>query len=335
MNALDRHALGVLPRPGRSTGTADAGAVKRAFGCAAVAAAVRASSRCPCQSVSCAGGSSVMPSHQTSPSSVSATLVKIVLLGAAIAIALGLDFDRSAGRDAEEARLRVDGVEPAVRAGLDPGDVVADGGDLPALEALRAGSAWRSWSCRRRSGTRRRRRSSRPRGSRRPGSACARRASPRRAPCTRRCAARSTSCRAARCRRSREPKRPDRALLGEVDDVLVLRVARPGDVLLARPSGTPTECRHGTNSPSSPSTSSTALAHAGHDPHVDDDVGGVGDLHADLRDGRADRAHAERHDVHRPARACTREQPGEGALHLLRRPSSCWSARRRSWRRCR
>lgn len=30
----------------------------------------------PFQSVRCAGGSSVMPSHQTSPSSVSATLVK-------------------------------------------------------------------------------------------------------------------------------------------------------------------------------------------------------------------------------------------------------------------
>ena len=35
-----------------------------------------------------------------------------------------------------------------------------------------------------------------------------------------------------------------------------------------------------------------ALAHAGHDPHVDRDVGRVGELHADVGDGRAERAHA-------------------------------------------
>src|SRR6266436_3417102 len=39
----------------------------------------------------CAGGASVMPSHHTSPSSVSATLVKITSR-VSIAIALGLDF---------------------------------------------------------------------------------------------------------------------------------------------------------------------------------------------------------------------------------------------------
>jgi len=32
-----------------------------------------------------------------------------------------------------------------------------------------------------------------------------------------------------------------------VDDVLVLRVARPSDVLLAALKGWPTECKHGTN----------------------------------------------------------------------------------------
>ena len=39
-------------------------------------------------------------------------------------------------------------------------------------------------------------------------------------------------------------------------------------------------------------------ADAGHDAHVDDDVGGVGELHADLRHGRADGAHAEGQHVH-------------------------------------
>ena len=44
----------------------------------------------PFQSVRCAGGSSVMPSHQMSPSSVSATLVKIELPCAMVRMALGL-----------------------------------------------------------------------------------------------------------------------------------------------------------------------------------------------------------------------------------------------------
>ena len=81
-----------------------------------------------------------MPSHQTPPSglpsapTVSATLVKMVLR-ASVAMALGLVLSRCAGRDAEEAGLGVDGAQPAVGVGLDPGDVVADGPDLPALEA--------------------------------------------------------------------------------------------------------------------------------------------------------------------------------------------------------
>ena len=61
--------------------------MKRAFGCAAGRSASGVQSL-PRQSIRCAGGSSVMPSHQTSPSSVSATLVKIVFREIA-AIAFG------------------------------------------------------------------------------------------------------------------------------------------------------------------------------------------------------------------------------------------------------
>ena len=43
------------------------------------------------------------------------------------------------------------------------------------------------------------------------------------------------------------------------------------------------------------------LAHAGHDPHRGRHVGGVGELHADVGDRRTERAHRERHDVHRAA----------------------------------
>ena len=59
-----------------------------------------------------------------------------------------------------------------------------------------------------------------------------------------------------------------------------------------------------------------ALAHAGHDPHVHRDVRRVGELHADVGDGRAERAHRERHHVHRAALHRAPEQLGE------RRPSS-------------
>src|SRR5277367_1493560 len=76
---------------GSIVGHCDAGAVKRALGCAAFAPVVLAISGVhflPCQSRHSAGGVAVMPSHQTPPSGVSATFVKIVLRESA-AIALG------------------------------------------------------------------------------------------------------------------------------------------------------------------------------------------------------------------------------------------------------
>src|SRR6202012_3953720 len=75
-------------------GHCDAGAVKREFGCAALAPvsfAIAGVQGLPCQSRHSAGGSSVMPSHQTPPSGVSATFVKIVLRDSA-AIAFGFVF---------------------------------------------------------------------------------------------------------------------------------------------------------------------------------------------------------------------------------------------------
>src|SRR5260370_36038557 len=69
-----------------------AGAVNRALGCAAfapVSFAICGVHLLPCQSRHSAGGASVIPSHHTPPSGVSATLVKIVFLESA-AIALGL-----------------------------------------------------------------------------------------------------------------------------------------------------------------------------------------------------------------------------------------------------
>src|ERR1700721_2290328 len=79
---------------GSMVGHCDAGAVKREFGCAALAPvswAIFGVHRLPRQSVHSAGGSSVMPSHHTPPSGVRATLVKIELR-LNVAIALGLVF---------------------------------------------------------------------------------------------------------------------------------------------------------------------------------------------------------------------------------------------------
>ena len=62
--------------------------MKRAFGCAAGVSDSGVQSL-PCQSIRCAGGSFVIPSHQTSPSSVFAQFVKIEF-ARIVAIALGL-----------------------------------------------------------------------------------------------------------------------------------------------------------------------------------------------------------------------------------------------------
>src|SRR5579863_7739044 len=91
MNALIGTPFG-SSQAGSIVGHCDAGAVKRALGCAAFApveAAISGVQRLPCQSMHSAGGSSVMPSHQTPPSGVSATLVKMEFF-ASVFMALGL-----------------------------------------------------------------------------------------------------------------------------------------------------------------------------------------------------------------------------------------------------
>ena len=105
---------------------------------------------------------------------------------------------------------------------------------------------------------------------------------------------------------------PDFAVLREVGDVLSV-VARPRDVLLTRlqrsADGVPAlheltglvDLRQG------------LCTHAGHDAHGHHDVGGVGELDAQLRLRIGDRAHAERNDVHRAAA----HGAGEVLTHLL------------------
>src|SRR5689334_12435516 len=90
MNALIGTPSGAS-HAGSMVGHCEAGAVKREFGCAAfapVCLAIAGVHLLPCQSRHSAGGSSVMPSHHTPPSGVSATFVKIEFF-ARVAIAFG------------------------------------------------------------------------------------------------------------------------------------------------------------------------------------------------------------------------------------------------------
>src|SRR5580692_1935530 len=84
---------------GSIVGHCDAGAVKRALGCDALAPvsfAISGVHFCPFQSRHSAGGVSVIPSHQTPPSGVSATFVKIEFF-ASVAIALRFVFSEVPG----------------------------------------------------------------------------------------------------------------------------------------------------------------------------------------------------------------------------------------------
>src|SRR6266542_2137611 len=79
---------------GSTIGHCDSGAVNRALGCAAgfpVARPISGVHLSPRQSRHSAGGASVMPSHHTPPSGVSATFVKMVLR-ATVAMAFGFVF---------------------------------------------------------------------------------------------------------------------------------------------------------------------------------------------------------------------------------------------------
>ena len=96
-------------------------------------------------------------------------------------------------------------------------------------------------------------------------------------------------------------ERPDRAFFREVDDVGVVRVARPFHVFDARLE------RHtdGVDARNEEVVLFDVAEHfrgnASHDAHGDDDVRGVRDFNAVLSDRGTERTHRERDDVHRAA----------------------------------
>ncbi len=92
--------------------------------------------------------------------------------------------------------------------------------------------------------------------------------------------------------------RPNLARVGEVADVLLLRVAGPGGVGIIGAERRADRVQAFHEFAVASHYVQDFLSDAGHDVHVGDDVGGIGDFDADLGDGRADRAHAVRDDVH-------------------------------------
>jgi len=103
-----------------------------------------------------------------------------------------------------------------------------------------------------------------------------------------------------------------------VNNVLRLGIAGPGDILL------PIFQRHSDGVHAGHELSGFAegldylSSHSGHDPHILNHVGGVGELYADIRHRRADRAHGKGDDVHSSAAHASFEERLEDVPHLLR-----------------
>jgi hypothetical protein len=112
-------------------------------------------------------------------------------------------------------------------------------------------------------------------------------------------------------------ERPDRFLLRKLDDVL-LRIVRPHLVLLARLERFADRVQRGHELAVLAQHIPHRSPDAGHDAHVDDDIRGIRDLDADVRDMRSERAHGEGDDVHRTASHAAVEQLHELRFHLGR-----------------
>ncbi len=113
-------------------------------------------------------------------------------------------------------------------------------------------------------------------------------------------------------------ERPDQVLAREVGDVLLLhRRAGPGNVLLTGLERCPDRVQAGHELVVFAQRLDHLLADAGHDLHVADNVGAIGDLDADLGHRRAQRAHREGDDVQRAPAHATLVEIEHRALELV------------------
>ena len=223
--------------------------------------------------------------------------------------ALGLVLSEVPGATPKEAGLRIDRVQLAVRPRLDPGDVVAHGPDLPALEA----GGWDEHrEVRLATGARERRADVgllplRGLDAQDQHVLCQPALVARHA---RRDPEREALLSQQRIAAVAAPEGPDATLFREMRDVGVLGVARPGDVLVPGAERDADGVEAGHEVAVVAQRLERRTSHPGHDAHVDDDVGRVRDLDPEVRDVGSQRAHAEGDHVHRaPLHAACRELP--------------------------
>jgi hypothetical protein len=112
-------------------------------------------------------------------------------------------------------------------------------------------------------------------------------------------------------------ERPDLARLWKVGDVLRV-VTRPRHIrfVVTERRADAVNCGHPLRVVAD--KSQRLGSHPRHQAHADHDVWRVGDLHAKLRQRRAERSHRERDDVHRATAHASREELAQRFAHLLR-----------------
>ena len=231
--------------------------------------------------------------------------------------AVGVGQGVGAWGDAKVTRLGVDGAQSAVRAGLDPGDVVTNGGDLPAWHtrgwnqhgevglaasageggghmvffSFRVGHAQNQHVLGQPTLV-----SSHVRGNTQRKAFLAKK-------------------RVAAIARAVGPNFPS---FWVVHDVLGL-VARPADIFIVRFQGR----AHGVNARYEFAVGSQHLihrfAHAGHDLHIHCHIGAVGEFDANVGNRAAQRAHGERHHIKGATCHAAVKQWLQGLAHLVRR----------------
>ena len=219
-----------------------------------------------------------------------------------------------AGRHAEQAVFRVDGVEPAVLAEAHPADVVADGLGLPAGDGrLQHGEVGLAAGAREGGGdvvlmVFRRGQLQDQHVLGQPSLVAGHDRGD-----AQRVALLAQQGVAAIARAIG----PDLAAFGVVDDVLGL-VAGPGHVLLTGRQRRAEGVDGGDEEAVIADGLQRGLAHARHHPHGDGHIGAVGDLDAQRGDLRAQRPHAERHHIQGAAAHRALEQGLQRFAHLGR-----------------
>ncbi len=103
-----------------------------------------------------------------------------------------------------------------------------------------------------------------------------------------------------------------------MNNIFCVLVAWPRHVLFSRPERRPDRMHAGNECAVFTERVQHRLPHASHDSHVHRDVGRVAQLHSDMRNRRADRAHAERDDIHRAPAHAPGENSFERRLHFCR-----------------